>query len=122
MQRFEDTVTVRQYGEGKWIRGEPSKEELQSARLGFKDIKQAILSGAYDLVIVDEANIAISYNLIQVDELLSLIRSKPLHVELVLTGRDADEKIIELADLVTEMREIKHYFKQGVKARVGIEK
>jgi len=80
------------------------------------------VSGEYNVVILDEANIAVYYGLFSVEELLELIDSKPENVELVITGRYADERIIEKADLVTEMKEIKHYYKRGVKARTGIEK
>jgi cob(I)alamin adenosyltransferase len=73
-------------------------------------------------VILDEINGAVSFGLVAVDDVLTLMRSKPADVELVLTGRGADERIIEAADLVTEMKEIKHYYKAGVQSRVGIEK
>ena len=79
-------------------------------------------SGEYQMIILDEANIATSYNLFSVDELLDFIEAKPEGVELVITGRTADPRIMEKADLVTEMKEIKHYFQKGVKARKGIEK
>jgi len=73
-------------------------------------------------MILDEINIAVHYNMITVDELLELIGSKPDHVELIITGRYADKKIIEKADLVTEMIETKHYYNNGIEARMGIEK
>ena len=73
-------------------------------------------------MILDEANIAVYFNLLTVDDLLSLIEEKPESVELVFTGRNADPRLIEKADLVTEMKEIKHYFENGVTAREGIEK
>ncbi len=80
------------------------------------------MSGKFDLVVIDEGNIATYYNLFSADELLALVDSKPLHVEVVITGRYADKKIIDRADLVTEMREVKHYWRRGVRARPGIEK
>ena len=73
------------------------------------------------MVILDEVNIAVHYGLISADDVLKLLDRKPLETEVIITGRYADEKLIKKADLVTEMREIKHYFKQGVKARKGIE-
>jgi len=79
-------------------------------------------SGKYQVVILDEANIATYYELFSVEDLLDLIRSKPEDVELVITGREADPRIIEEADLVTEMKEIKHYYQKGIEARYGIEK
>ena len=74
------------------------------------------------MIILDEADIATYYNLFSVDDLLDFIRKKPKEVELIITGRMADSRIIDAADLVTEMKEIKHYFQKGVKARNGIEK
>jgi cob(I)alamin adenosyltransferase len=81
-----------------------------------------MLSGKYDLVILDEITIAEYFGLITTDDIIDLIDSKPEHVELVLTGRKTSQKIIDMADLVTEMREIKHYYNEGVPARKGIEK
>jgi cob(I)alamin adenosyltransferase len=76
----------------------------------------------YDLIILDEANIAVSRGLISSEDLIEVMDMKPINVELVITGRYADEKVIAKADLVTEMKDLKHYAKKGVKARVGIEK
>ena len=88
----------------------------------LKEVSEIISSGEYQLVILDEANIAVYFKLFSAQKLLELINSRPEHVEIVITGRNADPLIIENADLVTEMREIKHYFNNGVKARKGIEK
>ena len=79
-------------------------------------------SGEYQMIILDEANIAIYFNLFSVDDLLDFMREKPKGVELVITGRKADTRVIEAADLVTEMKEIKHYYQKGIEARSGIEK
>jgi len=92
------------------------------AREGLKEVREIMCSGMYDLVILDEANIATYYNLFSVENLLDFMRAKPEKVELVITGRMADSRIIESADLVTEMKEIKHYYHSGVEARIGIEK
>ena len=88
----------------------------------FALAREKMLTNEYDVVILDEINGAISFGLLQVDDLLQLISQRPADVELVLTGRNADPRLIEVADLVTEMREIKHYYKAGVPAREGIEK
>jgi len=114
-------VTLRQYGMGHFIRDTPVSEDLHAAMHGLTDVRRAIASGRYDLIVLDEANIGTHYGLFTVEDLLDLIARKPPHVELVLTGRYADPRIIEKADLVTEMREIKHYYHQGVVARAGIE-
>ena len=121
IKRYDDYITLKQYGRNAFIHGEPTEEDFDAARKGFDELKDAILSGEYSLVIIDEANIAIYYKLFSVEDLISLIDKKPGHVEIVITGRKADPKIIERADLVTEMKEIKHYYKNGVKARKGIE-
>jgi len=121
VKRYDDFITLKQYGRGSFIHGEPTKEDSDAARKGFGELKAAILSGKYSLVIIDEANIAIYYKLFSVEDLISLIDKKPGHVEIVITGRKADPKIIKRADLVTEMKEIKHYYNNGVKARKGIE-
>jgi cob(I)alamin adenosyltransferase len=115
-------ITVRQYGSGSFIRGLPKEEEITAAREGLEEVRQAMLSGSYEVVIMDEGNMATFYNLFSVEDLLGLIKVKPDNVELVITGRSADPRVIEAADLVTEMREIRHYYQNGVAARDGIEK
>jgi len=121
MQRFDDLITLKQYGRTCFIDGEPEQADIDAAQAGFTELSRAVLSGEYDLVIIDEANIAIYYNLFMAEELLQLIDKKPAHVEMVITGRKADAKIVARADLVTEMKEIKHYYTRGVQARKGIE-
>ena len=121
VKRYSDLITLKQYGRDAFIHGKPTKEDFDAAEKGFDELKDVILSGKYSLVIIDEANIAIYYKLFSVEDLISLIDEKPEHVEIVITGRKADPKIIERADLVTEMKEIKHYYTNGVKARKGIE-
>jgi cob(I)alamin adenosyltransferase len=121
LRRFSDFIAVEQYGLGHFIKGKPSPEDLEAARRGLVRAAQAVGSGEYDLVIMDEANIACSIGLFTVDELLEAVDRSRGGVEIVLTGRKADPKLIERADLVTEMRVIKHYFVKGVQAREGIE-
>lgn len=117
-----DHLTVKQYGRGCFIKGEPTDEDIKAAREGLREVRDIMLSGKYQILILDEANIATFYNLFSVDDLLDLINEKPDGVELIITGRRADARIIEAADLVTEMKEIKHYYQNGVMARDGIEK
>lgn len=122
LKRFDDLIELKQYGRGCFIFEKPEKDDIAAAKKGLEELKHVISSGEYHVVILDEVNIATHYNLLSVEDLLELIRIKPEHVEIVITGRYADEKIIDRADLVTEMREIKHYYSKGVKARKGIEK
>jgi cob(I)alamin adenosyltransferase len=96
-------------------------EEREQARQALEEARRAVLSGEYDLVVLDEVNIAAAWNLVDVKDVIELIRQKPEKVELILTGRYADERLIELADLVTEMKEIKHPYGKGISARRGIE-
>ena len=122
LKKFEDIITVKQYGREDFILDKANQEDINLARKGLKEVADIINAGEYRLVILDEANVATYFNLFSPQELLNIINSKPEHVELVITGRNADPLIIEKADLVTEMREIKHYYHKGIKARTGIEK
>ena len=96
-------------------------EEIEQAKLAMSAAREAMLSGNYNLVVLDEVNVAVNYKLIELDEVVRLIGDKPRNVELILTGRYADAKLIELADLVTEMVKLKHPYDKGIKARKGIE-
>jgi cob(I)alamin adenosyltransferase len=122
LQKFYPDIIVKQYGRSCFINREPTTEDIQAARKGFDEIERIIKSGDYDLVVLDEANIAMYYNLVPVEEFLRLIEDRPEHVELVFTGRRAPVEILQKADLVTEMKEVKHYYNIGVEAREGIEK
>lgn len=96
-------------------------EEKEQARQALAAAREAMLGGNYDLVVLDEVNIATAWKLVELDEVVKLIQDKPPNVELILTGRQADKKLIELADLVTECLKIKHPYDEGIKARTGIE-
>ncbi|MBC8178295.1 MAG: cob(I)yrinic acid a,c-diamide adenosyltransferase [Desulfobacteraceae bacterium] len=122
VKKLSDSITLRQYGLGFFVNREPNKEDIRAAREGLKEVRGIMCSGGYDLVILDEANVAVYHDLFSVEDLLEFMRAKPENVELVITGRRADPRIIESADLVTEMKEIKHYYHSGVEARIGIEK
>ena len=115
-------ISLKQYGRDCFIYKDPEAEDIEAARAGLKEAKKMMCSGEYQVIILDEANIATYYDLFSVDDLLDFIREKPAEVELVITGRRADPRIIAAADLVTEMKEIKHYYQDGVEAREGIEK
>jgi cob(I)alamin adenosyltransferase len=115
------TVTAEQFGTGRFVRGRPDDADRAAARAGLDALRSALTSGHFDLVIGDEANVAAACGLLDAQNLLDLIAQRPEHVELVLTGRGALPAVIAAADLVTEMRAIKHYFESGVPAREGIE-
>ena len=122
LERFAEEITVRQYGRAGFITGAPEPCDIDRARHGLAECTEAIASGDYSLVVLDEANVAVKLGLFSVDDLLAVIDARPEGVELVVTGRDADRRVINRADLVTEMREVKHYYQQGVQGRSGIEK
>jgi cob(I)alamin adenosyltransferase len=122
LKRFSDLITVEQFGLGGFIGGNPSSGDIEAAQKGIARVKELISSGKYDVVVLDEANIAVKYKLFSEQDLLDIIDAKSKNIELVITGRDAAAKIIEKADLVTQMKAVKHYFQNGVEARVGIEK
>ncbi len=122
MDRLSGLVTLKQYGRDCFIFNDPSEADYQKAREGLEEVGKIIKSGDYQMVILDEVNIATYYKLFPVDSLLEIIADKPKDVELILTGRNADPRIIEAADLVTDMQAVKQYYQQGVQARAGIEK
>lgn len=97
------------------------EEHAKAAKEALSLAREKMISNNYEIIICDEINNAIKMNLISIEEVISFINEKPNQTHLVLTGRDADEKIIEIADLVTEMKEIKHPFKKGIKAQEGID-
>lgn len=121
LKRLGDAVTAEQFGTGKFVRGKPDAEDIASAHRGLEAVRSAMISGAYDLVIADEINVAAALGMLTEQELLDLINHRPQEVELVLTGRGALEAVIAAADLVTEMRAVKHYYEKGIVARKGIE-
>jgi len=115
-------LKLKAFGRGKFITEKPpEKVDVGCAREAFELAKKVVASGEYDIVILDEINVALNLKLIKVGDVIELVRNKPKHVELVLTGRRAHPEIIEMADLVTEMKEIKHPFRKGVPPRKGIE-
>lgn len=114
---------LAKYGGGCVVfeEGNPPEEYVQMIREGFEEAREMVLSGEYDMVVLDEINCAMFFGLLRTEDVLELIAQKPKHTELILTGRRAPDEIIEAADLVTEMREVKHYYTEGVGARKGIE-
>ena len=122
-EKLAPLLTIIPTGRSGWVkRPVPDPEDVDLAQAAFEKARSAVSGGEYDLVILDEINGAVSFGLVKVEQLLDLMRTKPPLVELVLTGRDAHEQVMEAADLVTEMREVKHYYRAGVQSRLGIEK
>lgn len=115
-------LTIKQTGRETFVsKTDPDPVDIKLAQEGFSFARKVIQNQEYDIVILDEINVAVDYGLIPLSDLLHLIDTKPERVELILTGRNAKPEIMERADLVTEMVEQKHYYKKGVSARKGIE-
>jgi len=122
-ERLHPNFTIVQLGRESFVNpNSPDPKDVQLAQDGIEQVRIAMDSGAADVIILDEINVAMSFKLVTPEEVLSLINAKPDNVELILTGRGAPDEILERADLVTEMREVKHYYNQGVPARDGIER
>lgn len=120
LKRF-DEITVKQFGRDCFIEKDPTPEDIKVAQNGLKEVSMHIRNNSFDVVILDEICIALYYQLFPVEEVVELLKSKPATMEIVLTGRNAPQELIDMAHLVTEMKEIKHYYTQGVEARKGIE-
>jgi cob(I)alamin adenosyltransferase len=115
-------VTIEQYGDEGCIRkDEITDKHIEHAVAGLARAREEMLSGRHDIVILDEVNVALWFGLLKTDEVLALLEERPAGVELVLTGRRAPQALLDRADLITEMVEVKHYYTEGVMARAGIE-
>lgn len=115
-------LKIVQFGRPTFVdRNNPAKEDVEEAQRGLSFAREVISSGEYDMVILDEINVALDFKLISLDDVIRLIDEKPPHVELVLTGRYAPAKLIERADLVSEVMEVKHPYRRGVEMRKGID-
>lgn len=115
-------ITLETFGTKEFIyKGKAKKIDYEEAEKAFSFGVEGVKSGNYDLVIFDELNMALYYELLDLKEVIKKIKEKPENVEVVITGRKAPQEIIEIADLVTEMREVKHPYQKGVEARKGIE-
>lgn len=121
IEKLSPFIILQQFGRDCFIHQKPTPEDISMAKLGLDEVSQIIGSGRFDMVILDEACIALHYHLFSFSELRDVILNKPESMELVITGRYAPQELIDLADLVTEMVEVKHYYSRGVEARKGIE-
>ena len=114
-------ITVEQFGRGCFISGAPRKEDIEIARKGLEKIKNIIARKGYDVVILDEINVAVKLNLLAKKDVADIMKKVSPRCELILTGRYAHPDFVRLADLVSEIREKKHYYRRGIRARKGIE-
>ncbi|KIE18528.1 cobinamide adenolsyltransferase [Smithella sp. SC_K08D17] len=121
-EKYLPNLTIRKSGLDSFVmRGKPAAIDIELAQKGLDTARKAIMSGKYDMVILDEINVALDFKLIKLKEVLELIKSKPPVLNLILTGRYAAKEIIKIADTVSEVQEIKHHYNAGIKDRAGIE-
>ena len=121
LDRFPELCTIKAMGEGFTWDTQDRQRDIAAARAAWNYARQLLADPSYQMVILDELNIVLRYDYIPLDEVLETLRDKPENLHVVVTGRNAKEPLIEIADLVTEMTQVKHPFRSGVKAQVGIE-
>ncbi len=123
LERYADLITIEQFGADEHIIGAPKTQDFEAAQRGLSAVRAAMDSGDYDVVVMDEAGVAERFGVISTEEILNIIREKPESMELILTGRWVSQEVLAAADLVTEMKMIRHYYNEPlcVRARKGIE-
>jgi len=123
LERFADRIKIERYGDDEFVlkKQPPSEEDLNTARRGLDSARRAMIAKKFDLIILDEICVAAYFKLVDPKQITELLNDKPEDVELILTGRYCPQQWIEKADLVTEMREIKHYYQKGILARRGFD-
>jgi len=114
-------IRFQQFGTACFIKRKVRKRDVELANRGLKQIEKIVARRLYDLIILDEINVALHFGLVGLNQIIRLLKSAPKDVELVLTGCRANPRILKLADLVSEIKDVKHYYKKGIKARRGIE-
>ena len=121
LQKFPELVTIKAMGEGFTWDTQDRQRDLAAARAAWEEAKRMIADPGYRMVLLDELNIVLRYDYLPLAEVLDLLKNKPRDTHVIVTGRNAKDELIEIADLVTEMTEIKHPFRSGVKAQAGVE-
>ena len=121
LEKFPDLVTIKAMGEGFTWETQDRERDIAHARSGWEEAKRMIADPQYALVLLDELNIVLRYDYLPTEEIIEVLRNKPADKHVIVTGRNAKDELIEIADLVTEMEQVKHPFRSGVKAQKGIE-
>jgi cob(I)alamin adenosyltransferase len=124
LKRLALLVRIEQFGRREFVQISESQDDkdIERARVGLRKCLEAMLSGEFQIIVLDEVNTAVHFKILGEQEVLDILAQKPAGVEAVLTGRYAPLSFLEMADLVTEMKDVKHYYDRGVRARIGIEK
>lgn len=121
IEKYLPQINIKQFGLDCFIEKDPTEEDIRMAQDGLREVTGILKSGEYEMVVLDEANIALYYNLFSLDDLVAALHNRDEDVEVIITGRYAPQELIEYADLVTEMKEVKHYYREGLMARKGVE-
>lgn len=121
LEKFPDLVTIRAAGEGFTWETQDRARDMAHAREGWEMAKAMIADPSYKMVLLDELNIVLRYDYLPIEDVLEVLKARPTDKHIIITGRNARDEVIELADLVTEMEQVKHPFRSGVKAQAGIE-
>lgn len=121
LEKFPDLVTIKAMGEGFTWETQDRERDVAHARAAWEEAKKMIADPDYSLVLLDELNIVLRYDYLPTEEIISVLKAKPANKHVIVTGRNAKDELIEIADLVTEMEQVKHPFRSGVKAQAGIE-
>ena len=121
LMKFADQVTFKTMGEGFTWETQDRQRDITAARAAWEEAKKMIADPAYNLILLDELNIVLRYDYLPLEEVIEVLEKKPEMTHVIVTGRNAKDELIEIADLVTEMTQVKHPFRDGVKAQVGIE-
>ncbi len=121
LDKFPDLVTVKVMGEGFTWETQDRERDVAHARAGWEEAKKMIADPSYRMVLLDELNIVLRYDYLPFEEVMDVLKSRPQDKHIVITGRNAREELIEIADLATEMEQLKHPFRSGVKAQAGVE-
>ena len=122
LEQTELPITIKQFGRRVFFKTRTCEPmDIHMAHQGLEAFLEAVESGAYDLIILDEINMAVDFDLLKLEEVMEVIAKRPDELHLILTGRNAKEAILEIADCVTEMKEIKHHYNKGIEAQRGVE-
>jgi cob(I)alamin adenosyltransferase len=121
LEKFPDQVTIRAMGEGFTWDTQDRQRDIAAAKAAWETAKQMIADESYKMILLDELNIVLRYDYLDINEVIEVLRNKPRDTHVIVTGRNAPDELIEIADLVTEMTMIEHPFRDGVKAQAGIE-
>jgi len=123
LKQLSNRITIEQFGGDEFVykKEPPGEKEIQKVKNGMNKAKEKMLSGEYDIIILDEACVSIYFKLLTTKDIIDFIALKPSRVEIVITGRYCPQEILNTADLVTEMKEVKHYYEKGIVSRKGID-